>query len=598
MGQEKKHEKKQGKHPSTFLNVAMFIIVMEVCERLTYYGMSTNMVIYLWTYLGFNKGDATAMKMAWTGICYTAPLIGSICADSFFGRYNVIKWVGMFYTLGVIIICISTLPFYNEVTLYPDEPNEAAKCLYFIGAYIIALGTGGIKACVSTLGADQFDENDEQDRAERATYFTWFMIAVQIGGFVGGFFPELMEQLEYGFPIGYGIAAGLMVCAMIAFFVGSSRYKKNAPAGSEILEAAKTFGSAVARQLCPSVMTSSATPASSRNQESLSISSISSSSGYQKRDPIAEPCKATSVHDEEEDDDEDDKTNWMMAASTAQGGPFSKQAARDGYQMWRLLPLFTTQIGFCLVYIQTNETFIVQGVQMDDRSYRASTLAGTADPVLCMVFMLAVQYIMMPLCKRCGWELTTIRKMGLSIVCGILTCVYMAVLEYARRGSPVIQEYRDGLYAPMHELTVFAQLPGYALASLGQAFAWVGSLQFFYDESPPQFKAIATSLNTLATAFASYLSMALVLIIQAATKDEPWIAENADDGHLDWYFFLCAGLNVINLVWFFVAYRLYLNTGGFYAEVLARREARKEERRRQQYPCQEEGYHNKRPNIV
>merc|ERR1712241_525401 len=52
----------------------------------------------------------------------------------------------------------------------------------------------------------------------------------------------------------------------------------------------------------------------------------------------------------------------------------------------------------------TNETFIVQGVQMDDRAYKASTLAGTADPILCMVFMLFVEYVMTPLCKRSKWE--------------------------------------------------------------------------------------------------------------------------------------------------------------------------------------------------
>merc|ERR1712048_1105499 len=184
---------------------------------------------------------------------------------------------------------------------------------------------------------------------------------------------------------------------------------------------------------------------------------------------------------------------------------------------------------------QTNETFIVQGVQMDDRVYKASTLAGTADPILCIFTMLGVEYILAPLMKRVGWELTPIRKLGLSIVTGIITCVYMGAIEYVRRSSPIIQEYRDGLYAPMHELSVFAQLPGYFFACLGQAFAWVGSLQYFYDE-----------------------------------------------GHLDWYFFLCAGLNVLNLLWFFVAYRLYAKTGGMYNEIKRRRDERKEKRRKAQ----------------
>jgi len=36
---------------------------------------------------------------------------------------------------------------------------------------------------------------------------------------------------------------------------------------------------------------------------------------------------------------------------------------------------------------------------MDDRAYKASTLAGTADPILCMVFMLFVEYVMVSLSR-------------------------------------------------------------------------------------------------------------------------------------------------------------------------------------------------------
>jgi len=356
-----------------------------------------------------------------------------------------------------------------------------------------------------------------------------------------------------------------MICAMVVFLLGSKRYKKPPPAGSEILEAGKTFGSAIARKICPCTVSSSSTAAAADFPGDGDVKQREDDDG-----------------DDDDENDEADESNWMLIASRERGGPFSKRAARNAYQVWRLLPLWSTQIGFCLVYLQTNETFIVQGVQMDDRVYKASTLAGTADPILCIFTMLGVEYILAPLMKRVGWELTPIRKLGLSIVTGIITCVYMGAIEYVRRSSPIIQEYRDGLYAPMHELSVFAQLPGYFFACLGQAFAWVGSLQYFYDEGPEQYRAITASFSTLATAAASYLGMVLVLILQAATADNPWIADNADEGHLDWYFFLCAGLNVLNLLWFFVAYRLYAKTGGMYNEIKRRRDERKEKRRKAQ----------------
>ena len=78
-----------------------------------------------------------------SGVAYTAPVFGSIAADAFFGRYTVIKYVGLFYTLGVVILTLSTLPQYNEVTLYPQQPESVAIALFMTGVYIIAIGTGG-----------------------------------------------------------------------------------------------------------------------------------------------------------------------------------------------------------------------------------------------------------------------------------------------------------------------------------------------------------------------------------------------------------------------------------------------------------------------
>ena len=40
--------------------------------------------------------------------------------------------------------------------------------------YLIALGMGGIKPCVSSFGADQFDtENNAEEEAGRASFFNW-----------------------------------------------------------------------------------------------------------------------------------------------------------------------------------------------------------------------------------------------------------------------------------------------------------------------------------------------------------------------------------------------------------------------------------------
>lgn len=64
------------------------------------------------------------------------------------------------------------------------HPTEAQTGVVFLALYLIALGTGGIKPCVSSFGADQFDENDEGEKRSKSSFFNWFYFSINIGALV------------------------------------------------------------------------------------------------------------------------------------------------------------------------------------------------------------------------------------------------------------------------------------------------------------------------------------------------------------------------------------------------------------------------------
>ncbi|KAM0952847.1 putative proton-dependent oligopeptide transporter family, MFS transporter superfamily [Dioscorea sansibarensis] len=42
--------------------------------------------------------------------------------------------------------------------------------IFFLCLYLIALGTGGIKPCVSSFGIDQFDDSNSNERTKKASF--------------------------------------------------------------------------------------------------------------------------------------------------------------------------------------------------------------------------------------------------------------------------------------------------------------------------------------------------------------------------------------------------------------------------------------------
>ena len=80
----------------------------ECCERLAYYGMSTNLVNYLQERL--NQGNVTASNNVtnWSRTCAVTPLIGTFLADAYLGRYWTIAGFSFIY---VFVSLVQSKPF-------------------------------------------------------------------------------------------------------------------------------------------------------------------------------------------------------------------------------------------------------------------------------------------------------------------------------------------------------------------------------------------------------------------------------------------------------------------------------------------------------
>ncbi|MEM6732273.1 MAG: MFS transporter, partial [Myxococcota bacterium] len=128
-----------------------YIIGNEGCERFSYYGMRAILTLYL-AFLFQETGmvaeaanaKATSVYHYFAAGVYFVPILGAIIADRLLGKYRTILWLSMVYTLGHLVLSL----------------GEGSVTGTYAGLVLIALGSGGIKPCVSAHVGDQFGKGN------------------------------------------------------------------------------------------------------------------------------------------------------------------------------------------------------------------------------------------------------------------------------------------------------------------------------------------------------------------------------------------------------------------------------------------------------
>ncbi|KAG2690799.1 hypothetical protein I3760_09G206100 [Carya illinoinensis] len=199
-----------------------YILGNECCERLAYYGINTNLVKYLKFQLNQRNVVAVNNVTNWSGTCYVTPLLGAFLADAHLGRY---------WTIASFSIIHVIPPCDNNINVC--HPTRLQTAVFSVALYLIALGTGGIKPCVSSLGADQFDDSDAAEK-KKNSFFNWFYFSIHIGALIAASVLVWIQSNNVGWGWGFGIPAALMAIAVGSFFSGTRLCRNQRPGGSPL----------------------------------------------------------------------------------------------------------------------------------------------------------------------------------------------------------------------------------------------------------------------------------------------------------------------------------------------------------------------------
>jgi proton-dependent oligopeptide transporter, POT family len=197
-----------------------YIIGNEAAERFSFYGMRSILIVFMTTSLMNATGQLSVMKNSeaagwfhqFVAAVYFLPILGAIISDGMLGKYRTILFLSIVYCLGHLALAV----------------NDTRLGL-FLGLFLIALGAGGIKPCVSAHVGDQFGLGNQHLLSR---VFGWFYFSINAGSAISIYLcPILLNDSRFGPHWAFGLPGILMLLATVCFWMGRKRFVHVPPAG-------------------------------------------------------------------------------------------------------------------------------------------------------------------------------------------------------------------------------------------------------------------------------------------------------------------------------------------------------------------------------
>ncbi|KAF5817391.1 putative proton-dependent oligopeptide transporter family, major facilitator superfamily [Helianthus annuus] len=526
---------------SGFWRSAIFIISVEVAERFAYFGVSSNLITYLTGPLGQSTATAAENVNVWLGTASLLPLVGGFIADGFLGRFRTIIMASLLYILALGMLALTTLIPSKCETL-----GGATSCsphfqviMFFMSLYLVAFAQGCHKPCVLAFGADQFDASDPHECTAKSSFFNWWYFGMCIGPMVGIFvLSYIQEYLSWG--LGFGIPCAVMGLALVIFLLGTMTYRF--PKKTEDKSAFVRIG-----QVFVEAARNWRTTQSTVSLEEQACETFTRQGSQQFRFL--------------------NKALLSPDGSNESGPVCSIDEVEEAKSVLRLIPIWASCLAYSTVSSQQTTLFTKQGATMDrsigpNFEIPAATLQsfiGLSIVILIPIYDTILVPLMRSVTKK-PFGITMLQRIGTGIFISIVLMVVSALVESKRLKTATEYGLIDdpGAVIPMK---IWWLLPQYVLVGAADVFAIVGMQEFFYDQVPSELRSIGLALYLSVSGVGNFLSSFListVVKITARDGEDGWISDNMNQGHVDYFYYLLAGISAVAFVIYLYAANSYV----------------------------------------
>ncbi|PIN22159.1 H+/oligopeptide symporter [Handroanthus impetiginosus] len=493
---------------------AGLILGTELSERICVMGISMNLVTYLVGDLHLSSAKSANIVTNFMGTLNLLGLLGGFVADAKLGRYLTVAISASITALGVTLLTLATTipsmrppPCQNPRKQQCIEASGRQLAMLYTALYTIAVGGGGIKSNVSGFGSDQFDTSNPKEEKAMIYFFNRFYFCISLGSlFAVTFLVYIQDNVGRGW--GYGISAGTMIIAVGILLCGTMLYRFRKPQGSPLTVISRVLYLAWKKRSVPYP------PQVTMLNEY-----------YNSTAPHTEKLRCL------------DKAAIITTLKTS-----TVTQVEEVKMVIMLLPIWSTCILFWTVYSQMNTFTIEQATFMDRKLGTFEIPAGSFSFFLFITILLFTslnERVFVPIARKITHTvqgITCLQRVGIGLVFSIIGMVAAALVEKKRRDSFVHNNIR---------IMAFWLVPQFFLVGAGEAFAYVGQLEFFIREAPERMKSMSTGLFLSTLSMGYFVSSLLVSLVDKATKGK-WLMSNLNKGKLENFYWMLAVLGVLN----------------------------------------------------
>ncbi|KAL2463156.1 Protein NRT1/PTR FAMILY 5.2 [Forsythia ovata] len=486
----------------------------------------------------------------WIGAIWMTPILGAYIADAHLGRYWTFLIACAIYFMGM---CLLTLvvsvpglkpPPCNDINV-TDCPEATIQELvvFYTALYILAIGTGGTKPNISTIGADQFDDFDSKEKAQKLSFFNWWVFSI----FFGILFRNTVLvyiQDNVGWALGYSIPTAGPAIAISVFLVGILFYRHKKPDGSPFTRMARVIVAAIRKWRVSN-------PEDPKELYEFDVAEYTKNGKF-KLEPtttlrfLNKACVKT-----------DSTSPWMLCPVTQ---------VEETKQILRMIPILIATFVPSTMIAQINTLFIKQGTTLNRHvvnnfNIPPASLAGFVTLSMLISVVIYDRVFVKVIRKRTKNPrgISLLQRMGIGMIFHIGIMVVASMTERYR--LKVAKDHGLDVTGGQVPLSIFILLPQFILMGTADAFLEVAKIEFFYDQAPESMKSLGTSYAMTTLGAGNFISSFLLSTVSRVTKENGhhgWIQNNLNASHLDYYYAFLAILNCFNFIFFLVVIKFYV----------------------------------------